>query len=158
MTPAQPPLEAPVEVKIDWANDCFDREGCRFHEDRRLADLLETLNRAICRSRENMLRTGIAVFAGNVKKKKEAPAAEPAWKNTTAACSFSSTACLVPPSRYIEKRRQAAFSSLPPDARFWRVMCSASTTSATRSLPGSNRFSSRPCARQRARRSFSFFR
>jgi hypothetical protein len=69
MTPAQPPLEAPVEVKIDWANDCFDREGCRFHEDRRLADLLETLNRAICRSRENMLRTGIAGLCRECEEK-----------------------------------------------------------------------------------------
>jgi hypothetical protein len=69
MTQAQPPLEAPVEVKIDWANDCFDREGSRLLEDRRLADLLATLNGAICRSRETMLRTGIVGLCRECEEK-----------------------------------------------------------------------------------------
>jgi len=69
MTQAQPPLEAPVEVKIDWANDRFDREGCRLLEDRRLADLLATLNGAISRSRETMLRTGIVGLCRECEEK-----------------------------------------------------------------------------------------
>ena len=59
MTPAEPPLDAPVGAKIDWAEDCFEREGPRLLEDQRLAGLLDTLNHAVHRSREIMSRSGI---------------------------------------------------------------------------------------------------
>jgi hypothetical protein len=59
MLPAEPPLDAPVAAKIDWANDCFDRERSRLLEDQRLGDLLEALKNAVDRSRDEMVRTGI---------------------------------------------------------------------------------------------------
>jgi hypothetical protein len=59
MIPAEPPLDAPVEAKTDWANDCFDREACRLLEDQSLAELIEALKNAVHRSRESMLHTGI---------------------------------------------------------------------------------------------------
>ena len=59
MIPAEPPLDAPVEAKTAWANDCFDREKSRLLEDQNFPDLLEALKNAVHRSREEMLRTGI---------------------------------------------------------------------------------------------------
>ena len=69
MTPAEPPLDAPVGAKIDWAEDCFEREGPRLLEDQRLAGLLDTLNHAVHRSREIMSRTGIADLCRECEEK-----------------------------------------------------------------------------------------
>ncbi len=69
MIPAEPPLEAPVDAKVDWANDCFDRERSRLLEDRRLADLLEALKNAVDRSRDEMLRTGIVDLCRECEEK-----------------------------------------------------------------------------------------
>ena len=59
MIPAETPLDAPIEAKTAWANDCFDREKSRLLEDQNFPDLLEALKNAVHRSREEMLRTGI---------------------------------------------------------------------------------------------------
>jgi hypothetical protein len=59
MVPAEPPLDAPVEARIAWAEDCFTREKSRFFRDQDLDALLEELKAAVYRSREEMLRTGI---------------------------------------------------------------------------------------------------
>jgi len=59
MLPAETPSHAPVEAKIAWANDCFDRERGRLLQDHHVADLLEALKNAVHRSREEMLRAGI---------------------------------------------------------------------------------------------------
>jgi hypothetical protein len=69
MIPAEPPLDAPVAAKIHWANDCFDRERSRLLEDQRLADLLEALRNAVYRSRDEMLRTGIADLCRECEEK-----------------------------------------------------------------------------------------
>jgi hypothetical protein len=69
MIPAEPPLDAPVEAKTDWANDCFDRERSRLLEDQSLAERLEALKNAVHRSRENMFRTGIADLCRECEEK-----------------------------------------------------------------------------------------
>lgn len=69
MIPAEPPLDAPVDAKIHWANDCFDRERSRLLEDQRLTDLLEALNNAVHRSRDEMLRTGIVDLCRECEEK-----------------------------------------------------------------------------------------
>ncbi len=69
MIPAEPPLDAPVDAKIDWANDCFDRERSRLLEDQRLEDLLEALKNAVDRSRDEMLRTGIVGLCRECEEK-----------------------------------------------------------------------------------------
>jgi hypothetical protein len=69
MTPAEPPLDAPVDTKIDWANDCFDRERSRLFEDPSLAKLLEALKNAVHRSREDMFRAGIAGLCRECEEK-----------------------------------------------------------------------------------------
>jgi len=69
MIPAEPPLDAPVDAKIDWANDCFDRERSRLLEDQRLGDLLESLKNAVYRSRDEMLRTGIVDLCRKCEEK-----------------------------------------------------------------------------------------
>jgi len=69
MIPAEPPLDAPVDAKIDWANDCVDRERSRLLEDQRLADLLEALKNAVDRSRDEMLRTGIVDLCRECEEK-----------------------------------------------------------------------------------------
>jgi hypothetical protein len=69
MIPAEPPLDAPVEAKTDWANDCFEREGPRLLEDQSLAGLLKALRNAAHRSREIMSRTGIADLCSECEEK-----------------------------------------------------------------------------------------
>ena len=69
MIPAEPSLDAPVDAKIDWAEDCFEREGLRLLEDQDLAELLRTLNCAVHRSREIMSRTGIADLCSECEEK-----------------------------------------------------------------------------------------
>lgn len=69
MIPAEPPLDAPVEAKTDWANDCFEREGPRLLEDQSLAGLLKALRNAAHRSREMMSRTGIADLCSECEEK-----------------------------------------------------------------------------------------
>jgi len=69
MIPAEPPSDAPVDAKIDWANDCFDRERSRLLEDQRLGDLLESLKNAVYRSRDEMLRTGIVDLCRECEEK-----------------------------------------------------------------------------------------
>lgn len=69
MIPAEPSLDAPVDAKIDWAEDCFEREGLRLLEDQDLAELLRTLNYAVHRSREIMSRTGIADLCSECEEK-----------------------------------------------------------------------------------------
>jgi hypothetical protein len=59
MVPAEPPLDAPVHTKIDWANRCYERERSRLLSDENLGQLLDALKQAVQRSRENMLRSGI---------------------------------------------------------------------------------------------------
>jgi hypothetical protein len=59
MIPAEPPLDAPVGTKIDWANHFYERERSRLLSDENLSRLLDAFKRAAHRSRENMLRTGI---------------------------------------------------------------------------------------------------
>jgi hypothetical protein len=59
MIPAEPPLDASVGTKIDWANRCYEREGSRLLADENLGQLLDALKKAVHRSRENMLRSGI---------------------------------------------------------------------------------------------------
>ena len=59
MTPAEPPLDAPVDAKIDWANLSYERERSRLLSEQGLGPLLDALKQAIRRSRENMLRSGI---------------------------------------------------------------------------------------------------
>jgi hypothetical protein len=59
MMPAEPPLDAPVETKIDWANRCYQRERGRLLSDENLRQLLDALKKAAHRSRENMRRSGI---------------------------------------------------------------------------------------------------
>jgi hypothetical protein len=59
MIPAEPPLDAPVDVKIDWANLSYERERSRLLSEQGLGPLLDALKQAVQRSRENMLRTGI---------------------------------------------------------------------------------------------------
>jgi len=69
MIRAEPPLDAPVDAKIDWANDCFDRERSRLFKDQSLAELLEALKNAVHRSRENMFRTGIVDLCRECEEK-----------------------------------------------------------------------------------------
>ena len=69
MIPAEPPLEAPVEAKTAWAEDCFEREGPRLLEDQNLAELLHRLNNAVHRSREIMSRTGIFDLCSECEEK-----------------------------------------------------------------------------------------
>ena len=69
MIPAEPPLDAPVEAKTDWANDCFDREACRLLEDHSLVELLQALKNAVHRSRESMLYTGIVELCRECEEK-----------------------------------------------------------------------------------------
>ena len=69
MIPAEPPLDAPIEAKTDWANDCFEREGPRLLEDQSLAGLLKALRNAAHRSREIMSRTGIADLCSECEEK-----------------------------------------------------------------------------------------
>jgi hypothetical protein len=59
MIPAEPPLDAPVEAKVDWANLSYERERSRLLSEQGLGPLLDALKQAIRRSRENMLRSGI---------------------------------------------------------------------------------------------------
>lgn len=60
MPSGEPLLDSPVEEKISWAKACFDRERSRLLRDQRLVELLESLKRAVQRSRERMRCTGIA--------------------------------------------------------------------------------------------------
>src|SRR5512137_843844 len=69
MIPGEPPLEAPVEAKTAWANDCFDQERSRLLEDRSLAERLEALKNAVGRSRERMLCTGIMDLCRDCEEK-----------------------------------------------------------------------------------------
>ncbi len=69
MTPAEPPLDAPVDAKIDWANHLFDLERSRLLEDQRLAESLEALKEAVHRSRDNMFRIGIAGLCRECEEK-----------------------------------------------------------------------------------------
>jgi len=62
MAPAEPPLEAPVEERIVWANALADRERSRILEDKSLVELLDALRNAVHRSRDNMLRTGLVAL------------------------------------------------------------------------------------------------
>lgn len=62
MIPAEPPLDAPVEAKTDWANEVFDRERHRVLEDQSLVELLDALRNAVHRSRESMLCTGLVAL------------------------------------------------------------------------------------------------
>jgi hypothetical protein len=59
MIPAEPSLDAPVDTKIKWANLCYEREGSRLLSDQSLGRLLDALEQAVQRSRENLSRTGI---------------------------------------------------------------------------------------------------
>jgi hypothetical protein len=69
MISAEPPLDAPVEAKTAWANDCFDRERSRPLQDQNLAGLLEALKNAVHRCRKNMLRTGIVDLCRECEEK-----------------------------------------------------------------------------------------
>ena len=69
MIPGEPPLDAPVEAKSAWANDCFDQERSRLLEDRNLAELLGALKNTVRRSREHMLRTGIVDLCRDCEEK-----------------------------------------------------------------------------------------
>ena len=69
MIPGEPPLDAPVEAKSAWANDCFDQERNRLLEDRNLAELLGALKNTVRRSREHMLRTGIVDLCRDCEEK-----------------------------------------------------------------------------------------
>lgn len=69
MIPGEPPLDAPVEAKTAWANDCFDQERSRLVEDRSLVELLEALKNAVRRSRERTLRTGIVDLCRDCEEK-----------------------------------------------------------------------------------------
>ncbi len=69
MIAAEPPLDAPVEAKTDWANECFDQEACRFLGDQGLAELLEALKNTKNRSHESMLSTGIVALCRECEKK-----------------------------------------------------------------------------------------
>jgi hypothetical protein len=69
MAPAEPPLEAPIQARIDWANDLFDRKRGWLLEDRGLAELLDALKDAVHRSRENMLHTGIVDLCRECEEK-----------------------------------------------------------------------------------------
>jgi hypothetical protein len=55
----QPPLSSPIEEKIAWAENCYERFGSKFLTDRTIVDLLEKLKRAVRNSREEMTAAGI---------------------------------------------------------------------------------------------------
>ena len=69
MIPAEPPLDAPVDAKIDWANERFDLERIRLLEDHSFAEPLEALKTAVHRSRDSMFRTGIANLCRECEEK-----------------------------------------------------------------------------------------
>ncbi len=69
MAPAEPPLEAPVEERIAWAEEVFDRGRDRLLEDQSLAGLLDALKEAVHRSRESMLRTGLVALCRECEEK-----------------------------------------------------------------------------------------
>ena len=62
-------MDAPVETKTAWANDCFGRERSRLLQDQCLVQLLEALKIAARRSREYMLRTGIVDLCRDCEEK-----------------------------------------------------------------------------------------
>jgi hypothetical protein len=55
----QPPLSSPIEEKIAWAEDCFERFGSKFFKDRTITDLLDRLKKAVQNSHEEMIAAGI---------------------------------------------------------------------------------------------------
>jgi hypothetical protein len=59
MLQAELPQEAPVEAKIAWADDGFDRVGSHLLQDQALGNFLQALKLAVQRSREEMQQAGI---------------------------------------------------------------------------------------------------
>lgn len=59
MNIGQPPLSSPIEEKIAWAEDCYEKFGSKFFKDRTIFDLLERLKKAVQNSREEMTAAGI---------------------------------------------------------------------------------------------------
>ncbi len=55
----QPLLSSPIEEKIAWAENCYEKYGRRLFEDRTITDLLARLQRAIQGSRKEMTAAGI---------------------------------------------------------------------------------------------------
>jgi hypothetical protein len=59
MNISQPPLSSPIEEKIAWAEDCYERFGSKFLTDRTISELLNRLKRAVRNSRQEMTAVGI---------------------------------------------------------------------------------------------------
>lgn len=55
----QPLLSSPIEEKIAWAENCYEKYGRRLFEDRTITDLLARLQRDIQGSRKEMTAAGI---------------------------------------------------------------------------------------------------
>ncbi len=60
MSPKEPPLDAPIEDKIQWAELVFDKEGSSLLGDPGAASLLEEFRSAALASRREMSLTGAA--------------------------------------------------------------------------------------------------
>jgi len=54
-----PSISSPVEEKIAWAEDCYERFGNQFFSDRTISDFTERLKRAVQTSRDEMTAAGI---------------------------------------------------------------------------------------------------
>ncbi len=52
-------LTSPIEEKIAWAENCYERLGNKFSKDRRIVDLIDRLKTAVQNSRDEMTATGI---------------------------------------------------------------------------------------------------
>lgn len=65
----QPPLSSPIEEKIAWAKDFYERFGGKFYKDRTTIDLLDRLKKAVRNSREEMTSAGIANLCGECERK-----------------------------------------------------------------------------------------
>lgn len=55
----QPPLSSPIEEKIAWAENCYNKSDSQFFKDRTIIDLLDRLKKAIQTSHEEMTAAGI---------------------------------------------------------------------------------------------------
>ncbi|MBW2170272.1 MAG: hypothetical protein JRG69_13630, partial [Deltaproteobacteria bacterium] len=55
----QPPLSSPIEEKIAWAENCYNKADSQFFKDRTIIDLLDRLKKAIQTSHEEMKAAGI---------------------------------------------------------------------------------------------------
>ena len=58
----EPPISSLIEVKIDWAKECYSNFGREFNKDHMVSCLLKSLESAIAESRSIMIKSGLSAL------------------------------------------------------------------------------------------------